>query len=164
MKLVLFRSAVILSTVFIFGCVTPNSMQWHKRSASEATTKADISDCKFNTFMWWPFDTLYKCMTRRGYVLIGDDEKARKIEEKERRISAEALIDLKKLKDAGVITEAEYEAKKRKYLSNFSDQTSEPLSLNGNDKSSSNGIEVPEKKPERMNVKSFLSEPLPQNL
>ena len=85
------------------------------------TTNADTQDCKVNTFLWWPFDTLYRCMDRRGYVLIGKDEVKKVAEQKpvNNQSDYKKLMELKKLKDKGIISDEEYERKKKKYLQKY---------------------------------------------
>jgi len=111
------KTIALVSLLFMMGCSIPKNTQWHKDSTAEATTKSDISFCKVNTFMWWPFETLHKCMTRRGYKLVSDAEKQKMVENVEQVSISNALLELKKLRDAGAITEEEYEGKKSKYLS-----------------------------------------------
>ena len=119
MKSFLVKSTILLSVLFVFGCATPKNKQWYKEAAPQATIDANISDCKLNTFLWWPMDTLSKCMLRRGFKLITDKEKEDLMAVREQRINAEKLIELKKLKDSGVLSEAEYEEKRVKYISSF---------------------------------------------
>ena len=105
----------------IFGCATPRGMEWHKESASTETTNADIHDCKVNTFLWWPFDTLYRCMHRRGYKLIGENEVPQNKEILTSNIddNHKKLMELKSLKEHGLVTNEEYEQKRKKYLSSY---------------------------------------------
>lgn len=112
-KLVLF-----IFVASIFGCATPRGMEWYKEGNSIMTTHADIQDCKTNTFLWWPFDTLYRCMHRRGYVLIGENEEIKVTGKKAENTQSDfqKLMELKQLKDNGIISTEEYEQKKKKYL------------------------------------------------
>lgn len=112
-KLVLF-----IFVANIFGCATPKGMVWHKEGNSIKTTNADIHDCKVSTFLWWPFDTLYRCMHRRGYVLIGEDEDKKVTEQKpvNNQSNFSKLMELKQLKENGIISTEEYERKREKYL------------------------------------------------
>lgn len=76
----------ILSLGF-FGCATPTSMKWSKSGNSIETTNIDIHECKVSTFLWWPFDSLSRCMHRRGYKLIGENEEPKGVESNKENIS-----------------------------------------------------------------------------
>nr|WP_320116172.1 hypothetical protein [uncultured Desulfuromonas sp.] len=120
---------VILKMFFLFllcfvsGCATPSGMKWQKNGNSVATTNADIHDCRVNTALWWPFDTLSRCMHRRGYKLIGENEDSSPevtndiVRSDEQNEIYDKLVYLKKLKDKGIISEKEYQLKRDKYLS-----------------------------------------------
>jgi hypothetical protein len=100
-------------------------MKWQKEGYSMESTNADIHDCKVNTALWWPFDDLSRCMHRRGYKLIGENEitndnsSTKVVRSEAENEIYKKLIELKKLKDSGIITEEEYESKKAKYLSEY---------------------------------------------
>jgi hypothetical protein len=104
----------------LFGCATPGGMKWNKAGHSIDTTNADVHDCQVSTALWWPFDDLSKCMHRRGYKLIGENEEPQKIaSNKEKTGDYDKLVELKKLKDNGIISNEEYENKRKKYLSEY---------------------------------------------
>jgi hypothetical protein len=64
-------------------------------------------------------------MHRRGYKLIGENEitndnsSTKVVRSEAENEIYKKLIELKKLKDSGIITEEEYESKKAKYLSEY---------------------------------------------
>lgn len=110
MKFILF---IIVAS--ISGCATPKGMEWYKKGASVKTTNADVHDCKVNTFLWWPFDTLYRCMHRRGYVLVGEGEvqKRTQAEEAQRRARAFPARDKERATEEKEISR-QIQARKRK--------------------------------------------------
>ena len=125
MKDVFFKLVIFILTVTLYGCSTPSGMKWQKADYSTKSTNADVSDCKVNTALWWPFDTLSRCMHRRGYKLIGENEITTNYPNHNMRVSGKEnetyikLIELKKLKDDGIISEEEFKLKKAKYLSEY---------------------------------------------
>lgn len=70
-------SFIIITGLFvsiISGCSIPAGTKWHKEDTSVAVIDGNVSECRVNTALWWPFDTLSNCMTRRGFRLVGADE------------------------------------------------------------------------------------------
>ena len=112
-KLVLFIFAAS-----IFGCATPRNKVWFKEGSSKMTTKSDVEDCKHKTYLWWPFVTYHRCMHERGYELIQKYEEIKVTEQKpvNNQSDFKKLMELKQLKDHGIISTEEYEQKKKKYL------------------------------------------------
>ena len=94
------------------------NFEWYKKGNSSITTKNDIQDCKHKTFLWWPFVTYQRCMKKRGYILILKDKKRKVTEQKpaNNQSDFQKLMELKQLKDKGIISTEEYEQKKKKYL------------------------------------------------
>jgi len=121
MKKITFKFGIMILMFALYGCATPGGMKWQKSGNSLGTTKADISDCKVSTALWWPFDDLSKCMHRRGYKLIGENEIPKHLEpvDKKKNDNYNKLIQLKKMHDEGIITDLQYEYKKNKYLSEY---------------------------------------------
>ncbi len=125
MKRFIFNFGICIIVSSLFGCATPGGMQWQKAGNSLETTNADIHDCKVNTALWWPFDDLSKCMHRRGYKLIGANENQEELNDnyivrnEKQNETYNKLVELKKLKDNGIISNEEYESKRKKYLSEY---------------------------------------------
>jgi len=115
-KLVLF-----IFVASIFGCATPRNKVWFKEGSSNLTTKNNIADCKNKTFLWWPFVTYFSCMHKRGYELIPKYEVKKVPEQKQvhNQSDFQKLLELKQLKDKGIITAEEFEEKKKKYLQKY---------------------------------------------
>ena len=114
---------VFVLTIILCGCSTPSGMKWQKKDYSTESTNADVGECKVNTALWWPFENLSRCMHRRGYKLIGENEVVTNHPPKSNSASEKGiylkLVELKRLKDAGFISEEEFNLKKEKYLSEY---------------------------------------------
>ena len=125
MKNIILKFGIWILIFTLYSCATPAGMKWQKSGHSIETTNADIHDCKVNTALWWPFDDLSKCMHRRGYKLIGANENQETLNDKnivrneKQNETYHKLVELKKLKDSGIISAEEYESKKQKYLSEY---------------------------------------------
>lgn len=125
MKTTFIKIGLFVLAFALCGCSTPAGMKWQKQGNSVETTNADIHGCKVNTALWWPFDDLSRCMHRRGYKLIGENEgsenvqsyKGTKTEDENQNYIK--LVELKKLKDDGIISNEEYEIKRKKYISTY---------------------------------------------
>lgn len=125
MKSACLRLGISILAFSLYGCATPSGMKWQKTGYSAESTNADIQDCKVSTALWWPFDDLSKCMHRRGYKLIGLNEipanavYSNVVRNEQENETYRKLVELKKLKDSGIISEEEFESKKVKYLSKY---------------------------------------------
>ena len=125
MKSIILKFGICIIAFALYGCATKEGMKWQKGGNSIETTNADIRDCKISTALWWPFDDLSKCMHRRGYKLIGLNENQEVINDsnivknEKQNETYNKLVELKKLKDNGIISEEEYESKREKYLSEY---------------------------------------------
>ena len=125
MKSIIFKFGICILVFALYGCATPAGMKWQMEGNSTETTNADIHDCKVSTALWWPFDDLSKCMHRRGYKLIGANENQKALNDdnivrnEKQNETYNKLVELKKLKDNGIISAEEYESKRKKYLSEY---------------------------------------------
>ena len=125
MKDIVLKFGILFFTFALSGCATPSGMKWQKPGHSIESTNSDIHDCKVSTALWWPFDDLSKCMHRRGYRLIGANEthndvaNNKVVRNEKENVTYEKLVELKKLKDNGIISENEYESKRVKYISEY---------------------------------------------
>jgi len=121
MKKHVIKLLLFIFVASIFGCATPRNKVWFKEGSSKMTTKNDIADCKQKTFLWWPFVTYFSCMHKRGYELIPKYEEAKVTEQEpvNNKSDFQKLLELKQLKDKGIISEEEFEEKKKKYLQKY---------------------------------------------
>lgn len=113
MKKHVIKLLLFIFVASIFGCATPRNKVWFKEGSSKMTTKSDVEDCKHKTYLWWPFVTYHRCMHKLGYELIKKVPEEKPVNNQS---DFQKLMELKQLKDNGIISTEEYEQKKKKYL------------------------------------------------
>ncbi len=112
-----FLIAGLVLALLLGGCATPPSgKEWVHETRSHDDMERHLSSCKANTVLLWPFDWASRCMRRRGYVLRDEGEGYTPPSSPASASPADKLIELQDLRDRGVITDEEYESKRRKYV------------------------------------------------